>query len=214
MFVAVAAVVAGLIAADRGLAVLVARLVAWRVAAVSDKGAPPHRPVKVKIAGAPFVTQLIVGRYRSVEFTVATFTGAGLDFADLTARLTRVLAPLGRLLTSGGVIAGEVTATATVPFRALAQRLPPGLTIRPHGDDLRIVGSILRMPVSGTLGIKAEPRQIALTPKVVGVPALVGFVIALPAMPPQLTIASVRVTTSGLEVSVRGRDVRLLNHRG
>lgn len=199
MLVAFAAVAAALIAADRGLAMLAARLVARRVTGA----------VRVKIAGGPFVTQLIAGRYRSVDLTLAAFTGAGLDFADLTARLTEVLAPLGKLLTSGSVIAGEMTATATVPFRALAQRLPPGLSVRPHGDDLRISGSILRLPVSGTLGIKAEPRQISLTPKVAGVPSLVGFVIALPAMPPQLTIASVRVTTAGLEVSVHGRDVTL-----
>ena len=157
----------------------------------------------------PFVTQLLGGRYREVQVTLSAFTVGGLDFASLTATLSAVRAPLGTLLSGGGFIAGQMAATATVPFRALAERLPPGLTIRPHGDDLRISGSIMRMPVSGILGISAEPRQISLTPKVAGVPALVGFVIALPAMPSQLTIRSVRVTGVGLEVSVLGNDVVL-----
>jgi len=100
-----------------------------------------------------------------------------------------------------------VTATATIPFYALTERLPPGLIVQSHGSDLRISGSIWRMPVTGTLAVRAEPRQIALTPKVVGVPALVGFVIGLPAMPPQLTIRSVRISGAGLEVSVQGSGV-------
>lgn len=209
--VAIAGAVAALIAADRGLAALAARLVARRVAMMSHADSLPRLPardaIRVKIAGTPFLTQFVAGRYQSIELTLAEFSGAGLKFAGLTARLTKVLAPLGNLLTSGDVVAGAMTATATVPFSALAQRLPPGLLVQPHGDDLRIVGMILKVPVRGTLGVRAEPRQISLTPKVAGFPALVGFTITLPAMPAELTIASVRVTTAGLEVSVHGRDV-------
>jgi hypothetical protein len=200
-----AAIIAAVIAGDRGLAALAERQVARRLAAVSDASSAPS----VRVAGAPFVTQLFGGRYREVDIRLAGFTAGGLEFAGLTARLTRVRAPLGTLLSGGGLIASEMTATAIVPFCALARRLPEGLTLQPHGGDLRISGLVLRMPVSGTLGIRAEPRQISLIPKVVGVPALVGFVIGLPAMPPELTIRSVRVTEAGLEVWVRGDDVRI-----
>jgi LmeA-like phospholipid-binding len=202
---AVAAVMVAVIAGDRGLAALVERQVARRLAVVGNASSAPV----VRVAGAPFVTQLFGGRYREVDITLAGFTAGGLEFAGLTARLTRVRAPLAALLSGGSLVASEMTATAIVPLYALARRLPEGLTLQQRGSDLRISGLVLRMPVSGILAIKAEPRQISLIPKVVGVPALVGFVIGVPAMPPELTIRSVRVTKAGLEVIAAGGDVRI-----
>jgi DUF2993 family protein len=200
-----AAVMVVVIAGDRGLARLAKRQVARWLARVSHASSAPG----VRVTGAPFVTQLLRGRYREVEITLAGCTAGGLKLAGLTARLTEVRAPLGALLSGGSLIAGQMTATAIVPLCALAKQLPDGLTLQPHGGDLRISGLVLRMPVSGTLGVRAEPRQIALIPKVAGIPALVGFVIGLPAMPPELTIRSVRVTEAGLEARVQGHDIRI-----
>lgn len=200
-----AAVVAAVVAADRGLAALAMRVLARRLAAAS----PPGAASKVTVARAPFVPQVVVGRYRDVEVRLDSFEAGGLDFADLRARLSGVRAPLRTLLSGDGLVVDQVTAAVTLPFRVLADRLPQGLTLRSHGDDLRVVGSILLMPVSGVLAVKAEPRQITLTPKVVGVPALVGFAVSLTDMPPELAVTSVRVTGAGLRVSVQGRDVRL-----
>ncbi len=43
-----------------------------------------------------------------------------------------------------------------------------------------------------------------------GVPSLVGFVVALPGLPPELYIQALQVTDTGLEVTVSGDNVNLV----
>lgn len=206
VLIVLAAVAASVATLDRLLAVVTVRRAARRIGASGNARSVPV----VRIAGTPFLTQLISGRYRDVTVTLTAFTVGGADFSGLTARLTQVRAPLRALLAGGGLVAGQMTATATIPLSALSSRLPQGLRLRQKGGELRVSGSVLRMPVSGVLRIRvADPQRISVIPKVLGVPSLVGFVIGLPAMPPQLVIKSVRVTGDGLEVSLRGDNVTL-----
>ena len=65
------------------------------------------------------------------------------------------------------------------------------------------------MPVSGTLAVRADRQRISVIPKVLGVPSLVGFVIALPGLPPRLTIDTLDVTDAGLEITMRGENIDL-----
>jgi hypothetical protein len=212
-------IVIALVAADRLAAAAAVRRIASRVwlASHSDgvpagtsrrSGRPGPAPV-VRITSVPFLTQLLAGTYHDVEISLSACTVGGLDLSGLTARLSRVRAPLGQLLTGHGVIVGELSAVATIPLSALSRLLPPGLELRRNGDDLRIWGTILPVPVLGTLGISADQEKISVTPKVTGFPAPVGFVIGLPALPPDVKITSIRVTDAGLGVTVRGTDVRL-----
>jgi len=196
-------VVGAVVATDRLLAAAAVRRIASRVGLA---GRAETMPV-VRIAGSVFLTQLLAGVYRDVEVTLGACTVGGIDFSRLSAQLSDVRAPIRQLLAGHGMTAGELTATATIPFSVLSDRLPPGLTIRPQGDDLRISGMILLVPVLGILGITANRNKISVTPKMTGFPAPVGFVIDLPAMPPQVRITSVRVTGAGLEVQVRGANV-------
>ncbi len=201
----VVAVGGAVVAADRLLASAVVRRVRGRIGAVSHAESPPV----VRIGGTPFLTQLIAGRYRDVEVSLAAFTAGGMDFTRLEARLSQVRAPLPRLLAGDGVTVGRFTAEATIPLSALDGRLPPGLALRLAGGELLVVSSILPMPVAGVLTVTADAHQISLTPTVLGVPSLVGFTITLPPMPPRLAIDSVEVSGDGLRVHVSGDDVIL-----
>lgn len=204
LVVAVVAVAAALVAADRVARAVVLRRVASRVGAASGAAQPPQ----VRIAGPVFLTQLLAGRYREVQVTIAAFSAGGVDFSGLTARLAQVRAPLGLLL-SDGLVAGQVAATATIPLGVLGSRLPPGLALRHEGGEIVVFSSLVPMPVSGVLRVSADAQRIALTPRVLGVPSLVGFAIGLPALPPELVIESVSVSDIGLAVRLRGADVAL-----
>jgi len=203
--IVVIVVVVIVVVADRLLARAAEGQVARRIAAASRAAAAPA----VRIGGASFLTQLAAGRYREVDVTLGAFSIGGVEFAGLAARLSEVQAPLGRLRAGGGVLAGRVSGTATIPLAALASKLPPGLALRRQGSDLAVVGSTLPMPVSGVLRVTAGSQQISVTPMVLGIPSLVGFVIAMPSMPAELTIESVLVGDAGLEVALSGDNVLL-----
>ncbi|HXP19166.1 MAG TPA: DUF2993 domain-containing protein [Streptosporangiaceae bacterium] len=205
-----AAVVVVVAVADRLLAAGAMRRIARRIQLESRANATPT----VRIWGMPFLPQLLAGRYSDVEVMLGACTVGGVEFSRLTARLSQVRAPLRQLLAGDGVTAAGLAATAMIPLSVLGRRLPPGLTLRLDGDNLYISGTILRVPVMGTLGIKADPEKISFTPKVTGIPAPVGFVLGLPAMPQDLKITSVQVTSTGLEVTVTGTDVRFGGDRG
>lgn len=234
---AAAAAVAGI---DRLLATLAARWAASRVSALSGAGLTgagpagpgPAKPghgsaghgspgpgsaesaatATVRIVGTPFLTQLATGVFREVVVSLDRFIIGGVEFRACTARLRRVRAPLRLLLAGRGLVAGQVSALTTIPFSALTSRLPPGLVVRRQGAELRVSGSMLLMPVTGTLAISADRQRISVVPKVLGVPSLMAFVIGLPGLPPELTIDSLQVTDVGLEITLCGEDVNLTPH--
>jgi len=199
---AAAAAVAGL---DRLLAAIAVRRIAARVTALTGAD---RRPV-VRFAGAAFVPQLVTGTYSEIEVIVPACSIGGIEFCALFACLSLVRAPLRLLLRGRGLVAGQVSARATIPFAAIAGRLPAGLAVRRHGAELRVCGSVLRLPVSGTLAVTADGQRISVVPRVLGVPSMVGFVLALPGLPRELTIDLVRVTDAGLDISMRGDEVKL-----
>ncbi len=203
--ISIAAAAVAVTAVDRLLAMTAVRQIARRVSPLTG----PALALEVRIAGAVFLPQLVAGVYREVEVTVAACTVAGIEFRTLTARLSGVRAPLRLLVSGRGLVAGQVNALATIPFSAIGSRLPPGLVVRRHGAELRVSGWVLLMPVAGSLAIRAGGQRICVIPKVLGVPSLVGFVLALPGLPPELVIDGVRTTDAGLEITVRGENVKL-----
>lgn len=195
----------------------------------------------MRISG-PFLPQFIVGRFRQVRVWVPAFTAAGIEFDGLDATLTDVRTPvrawsadrrpqhgsglrlghglrlgrgprLGPGPGPGRVVAGELTATASIPFAVLADRLPPGFTLRRHeherhGQELRIHGWALAVPVTGTVEISADLSSISVNPRLAGIPSLVGFRIELPGLPPGVAITSIGLAETSITVSLAGRDVQ------
>ncbi len=205
MLVVLAAV---LVAAAAGADRLVAFLAVRRVSRIIGTAFSAASPALVSIAGGLFLPQMLSGVYREAEVTLTAFSAGGVEFSGINARLTGVRAPLRHLVRGGTMVADHVTATAALPLSALRSRLPPGLTLRRQGDSLVVVAA-LPTPVSGVLAITADARHIVITPRVLGIPSLVGFAITLASMPPELAIDAVVVTDAGLEVSMRGQNVAL-----
>jgi hypothetical protein len=206
--IAAVALALALVLSDRLTARLVTRRVARRVAQGLTGAAAAGPPPRITIAGVPFLTQFLAGRYRRVDITMAGFGMNGVEFSSLAATLSGVRAPLRALLAGDGLVAGRVTATVTLPLAVLTRRLPAGLSVRAKDGDLRISGTVLRLPVSGRLAVTAEPQRLCFTPLGVGrIPALVGFVLAVPGLPDRLAIKTVHVTPAGLVVSLTGTEV-------
>ncbi len=205
-----AAAAVAVTAIDRLLAVVAVRQVSRRVSAlIGTSPAPASAPPEVRIAGPVFLPQLVAGVYREVEVTLAACTAGGIEFRALTAKLSGVRAPLRLLFSGRGLVAAQVSVLATIPFSAIASRLPPGIGVRRHGAELRVSGWVLLMPVAGSLAIRADGQRICVTPKVLGVPSMVGFVLTLPGLAPEVTIDSVRATDAGLAITLRGENVEL-----
>jgi DUF2993 family protein len=204
LFIA-AMVIAAVAGLDRLVAAIAVRRVAGHVAALTGPGSP----AVVRFAGAAFLPQLFRGVYREIEVTLSTCTAGSIELRALTARLCLVRAPIRLLLRGRGLVAGRVSGQATIPFSAIASRLPPGLEVHRHGEQVRVRGTVLRVPVIGRLAVTSEGQRISVVPSVLGVPSLVGFVLAVPGLPRELTTDAVRVTDVGLEISMSGDEVKL-----
>ena len=201
-------VLMGLLAVvDRVLAAAVGVHIGDRVASANDLQARPS----VRVLGFPFLTQLASGDYREVAVMLGSLTAGDVELSDLDARFTGVHMSSGRRPRPGRseITAEHASATAIVPFTVLSQRLPPGLTLSQAGSNLRIMSTVLGRPVPGTLALGVSAAGITITPRFTGMPALVGFVIPIQALPLRLSVTSVSVTEHGLRVSASGRDVRL-----
>ena len=200
-----AVVVAAAAGLDRLLAAVAVRRIARQVAALTGPGC---RAV-VWFAGAAFLPQLIRGVYREIEVTLAACAAGGLELRAITARLCQVRAPIWLLSRGRGLVAGHVSGRATIPFTAIASRLPPGLEVHGHGEQVKVRGTVLRLPVTGRLAVTSDGQCISVVPSVLGMPSLVGFVLAVPGLPHELMIDAVRVTDVGLEISMSGAEVKL-----
>ncbi len=207
LLITILVLIALLAVLDRALAAAIAVRIGERVAVANDLRARPS----VQMLGFPFLTQLASGDYREVSVTLGSVTAGGVELAELDARFTGVHAPLRKILWPGGadITAERARATALVPFPVLSRRLPPGLMIGQAGSQLRVISTVLGVPVPGTLALSVSADGITITPRLSGMPALVGFVIPLRALPLRLAVTAVSVTDQGLRVSAAGRNVRL-----
>lgn len=201
----VAVVVAAVAGLDRLVAAIAVRRVTGQVAVLTGPGCP----AVVRFAGAAFLPQLLGGVFREINVTLAACTAGGVELRALTARLCLVRAPIRLLLRGRGLVAGQVSVQATIPFSAIASRLPPGLVVDRHGEQVRVRSTVLRLPVIGTLAVTCNGQRISVVPSVLGVPSLVGFVLSVPGLPDELTVDAVRVTDLGLEISMSGDEVKL-----
>jgi LmeA-like phospholipid-binding len=209
--------------ADRASLYVAQRTIASRVAAAYHLAAVPA----VTITGFPFLTQVAAGFYRQVSVAMGSVDLGSVRVDDLTARLEGVRAPLRKLLGNGPpvVSADDATATGVLPFESLQRRLPPGITLSPDGERIRLIGNLgfqgLQVPVSAGVSVHVTASAIEMSPRDLkvgnspAVPSLIGsmLAIALPldGLPMRLAVRTVRVTSDGFAFTASARGVEFEN---
>lgn len=140
LLVGLGVLLALLLVADRAGAVIASRAVAAQVQTSAGLASEPD----VDIAGFPFLTQAVAGRYAQVHVTARGVPAGDLTVDRLDATLRGVQVPLSAAL-SGSVAAvpvDSVTATALVGYDELSRRSGDRLTVTPVGDRVRVTGSV------------------------------------------------------------------------
>jgi hypothetical protein len=215
-----------------GLAVLADRVAHGmaedRVAAeLVEKGGLQGSP-EVEIAGFPFLTQALGGRYDDVRIS-ATAEELGQPAgtrADIA--LHGVEVPLSSVLSGsvGEVPVERIDGTATLSYDLLAAQLGGDTTLRREGDGLRItrtvelLGQTIPLTATGTVTLDGNDLVVDVanaTGAGVDIPDLLvdrvadllDLRYAVPALPFGLTLTSVTPADDGVDVSVEATDTVL-----
>jgi hypothetical protein len=221
LLIAVVVLIALFVAADR-IALLVAENQASKTIATSFN--LPQRP-GVSIHGFPFLTEAISGQYQQVDVSVGSLQSNGVPVQDLDTQFTAVHAPMREMLSGGSstVTADQATGTGTVPYSAVNQQLPSGVTVSGDGSDLKMSGhtSFLgqQVPFSASAAVAASGGGITISPRHItvagqtGMPAsaLGPMTINLPVrnLPMHLAVNSAQPTATGLQVAVSAQNVQV-----
>ena len=216
----------GLLAiADRIAVVVANRAVAKQIGSELELASDPS----VHIAGFPFLTQAIRGRYRDVHVQIPAVTSENLRNLDVDARLHGVHAPLSDL--AGGkldqVPVDDVTGSVLVHYDDLARASGiPGLSVQPVNGGLRVSGQVrvLGQTISasavahiavqqGSLVVSADQATVngaPAPPAVVDAAARVlSFRVTPRQLPLGLRITGVSTGPNALTVSAQGTSVVL-----
>jgi hypothetical protein len=215
-----------------GLAVLADRVAHGmaedRVAAeLVEKGGLQGSP-EVEIAGFPFLTQVLGGRYDDVRIS-ATAEELGQPAgtrADIA--LHGVQVPLSSVLSGsvGEVPVERIDGTATLSYDLLEAQLGGDTTLHREGDGLRItktvelLGQEIPLTATGTVTLDGNDLVVDVAnatgagidiPDVLvdRVADLLDLRYAVPALPFGLTLTSVTPADDGVDVTVEATDTVL-----
>lgn len=210
---------------DRVAAGFAARTVASKLQSAAGL---PERP-DVDIAGVPFLTQAVAGRYQRVEVSADAVPAGELSFSELTATLTGVQVPLSDVRTGDidEVPVGMVDARVLLAYDELSRRSGNRrLTVTSAGDRVRVTGSVqvLGRTVEATaisaLTVEGEELVVTAESFEVGNDAADAAVtralrgrldLRIPAgdLPYDLMLRSVEVEPGGVVLRATARDVVL-----
>jgi hypothetical protein len=223
LLIAVVVLIGLFVAVDR-IALLVAENQASKTIAATF--ALPQRP-GVSIHGFPFLTEVASGQYQQVDVSVNSLVRNGVPVQDMNTQFTAVHAPFRQMIFGGSgsssVSADQATGTATVPYSAVNQQLPSGVTVSGNGSDLKMSGTTSflgrQVPFSASAAVQASGGGITIAPQHVtvdgqtGIPAsAVGpMSINVPVrdLPFHLSVNSAQPTASGLQIAVSAQNVQV-----
>ena len=194
---------------------------------LAEKGDLQGTP-EVDIAGFPFLTQAVGGRYDDVRIalTAAELAQPEGTRADVTLRGVQV--PLSSVLSGSveEVPVESVDGTATLSYALLSEQLGGDTTLRREGDGLRItktvdvLGQSLPLTAVGTVTLEGNELVVdvgAASGAGVEVP---GFLVdrvadsldlryAVPALPFGLQLTDVAPAEDGVDIRVQATDTVL-----
>ena len=110
---------------------------------LAEKGGLAGTP-DVEIAGFPFLTQAVAGRYDDVRISLTADQLGQPDGTRATVALHGVHVPLSSVLSGSvdRVPVDRIDGTATLSYALLAAQLGGDSTLRPEGDGLRITKTV------------------------------------------------------------------------
>jgi hypothetical protein len=212
------------VVADRVAVTVAERQVATEIQHQANLSGPPG----VDIAGFPFLTQAVAGRYTDVRISLTAAdlgqpAGTSADVSLLGVRL-----PLSTVLSRSvrQIPVDRVDGSATLSYALLAQRIGGDTTLRQEGNGLRITRTVevagRRFPVTASGTVRLEGRDLVVDVQHasgagVQVP---GFLIEqvsnllrlryqIPALPFGLRVTGVRPAADGVDVTVTATDTVL-----
>ncbi|BCJ59980.1 LmeA family phospholipid-binding protein [Micromonospora endophytica] len=234
-FVVLLLILVGLVAVADRVAVSVAERtiadeVSQQVAQQNAQSAPPE----VEVAGFPFLTQVLDGRYERISIRLRDVQGSvqgdAVALPSLNVDARNVSASLDTLRTGqGDVVAETVNGTGTISYQSLAALLNrEGLALAEQGGKLAVTAPVdilgQRLTVTGTADIVVgEQGGVALkfdNLDAEGLPDAplartlvnnfarsISVDVPLPELPFGLTVREVVPRPEGLTVTADARDV-------
>jgi hypothetical protein len=183
---------------------------------------------EVDIAGFPFLTQAVAGRYDDVRISLTAAELGRPEGTRADIALHGVHVPLSAVLSGSvrEVPVDRVDGTATLSYDLLAAQLGGDTTLRREGDGLRItrtvelLGYTLPLTAAGTVTLDGDEIVVDVE-RAAGAGADVpGFLVSrvsdlldlryrVPPLPFGLQLTGVRPTDAGVEVQVEAEDVIL-----
>ncbi len=185
----------------------------------------------VSIAGWPFLTQAVGGRYDRIDLTTGSFRRGGVRLASLTVSLRGVELPLSKAV-SGTVSAVPVAALGASAVVTYADVASVGsladVSVAPAGSGVRVTARLTvlgqSVAVSTDSTVRLSGRSVVITAQKLTVlgqsssllnNALAGRLdlrVPIGSLPYGLALTGVHVTTAGLVVDARSGPTVLTPH--
>jgi hypothetical protein len=194
---------------------------------IAEKGGLAGTP-EVDIAGFPFLTQAIGGRYGEVGISLTAEQLAQPEGTRADVTLRGVEVPLSSVLSGSvqEVPVDSIDGTATLSYDLLSAQLGGDTTLRREGDGLRItktvelLGQTLPLTAAGTVTLEgsdlvvdvenAAGAGVDIPDLLVGrVADLLDLRYAVPALPFGLQLTDVTPAEDGVQIRVQATDTVL-----
>ncbi|NES15678.1 MULTISPECIES: DUF2993 domain-containing protein [Micromonospora] len=233
-FVVLLLVLAGLlVVADRLAAGAAERAIADQVEQEVAKQDATSAPPKVDVAGFPFLTQVLAGKYQHISIVLTDVQGKvqgdAVDVPRLDVDARNVKASLDTLRSrQGDVTAETVDGRGTVTYDSLAKLLDrPGLKLGEQNGKLTVTAPVdvlgVKLTVHGTADVTVAGGKVALRFNELtaeGLPNLplarqvltnyakgISIDVPLPELPFQLNVRKVEPKPDGLVVTADAKNV-------
>jgi hypothetical protein len=229
-----------LVVADRVSAGIAERVVADQVdKQLTQQNVTSSGPAEVTVGGFPFLTQVVGGRYDSINLVLRDLQGpvqgssATVRVPELTADARNVTASMDTLRTGQGEVTAEtVEGTATVSYDSVVALIDrPGVQLREQDGKLAVSAPV-RVPIleqeltlRGTAKLTVQGKDIVINFErlsadglpnnpliqtfVTGFAQQLSVKVPLPALPFDLQLHEVRPMPNGLAVTGSARNVAL-----
>ena len=187
-----------------------------------------HGEPEVDIAGFPFLTQAVAGRYDDVRISLTAEELGQPEGTRADIALHGVRVPLSSVLSGSvqQVPVDRIDGTATLSYALLSAQLGGDTTLRREGDGLRItravevLGQTVPLTAAGTVSIDGNDLVVDVAdatgagvdvPRVLvdQVADLLDLRYAVPALPFGLRLTSVTPADDGVVVAVEAIDTVL-----